>query len=298
MGLPGRCCFAVAAALLVLATVTAALAVAGPLRWSAPLTLDAQPPFGSFTAIDSVSCPSVSLCVAVDHGGSVLVSRSPTGGPGRWTVLRDVDPAIDLVGVSCPTVRLCVAVDAAGAVAISTDPAAGASAWRVHRRVDPVSSMRAAACPSTHLCVAIDGRGGVLRSTDPAGTAGSWRRLQIVPGREPLASLSCPTATRCVAVGPAGISSSTDAATRWLTRPYPDRLIARGGGYAGAGISCPSAGADPDRRLTRHREPVVLARAVPRRRRCRRVRGRRDPRLDRPDRIGERLAGRGPGRRS
>ncbi|MEA2589962.1 MAG: hypothetical protein QOH66_2889 [Actinomycetota bacterium] len=34
----------------------------------------------------AVSCPGVSLCVAVDQLGDVVTSTSPLGGPAAWTV--------------------------------------------------------------------------------------------------------------------------------------------------------------------------------------------------------------------
>jgi hypothetical protein len=37
-------------------------------------------------SLTGVSCPSVSLCVAVDRAGNVLTSANPTGGSSAWTV--------------------------------------------------------------------------------------------------------------------------------------------------------------------------------------------------------------------
>ena len=73
-------------------------------------------------ALRGVSCPSASLCVAVDDLTSVVTSTNPTGGAGAWTV-TNVAPAIGLRGVSCPSVSLCVAVDDSGNVVTSTNPA-------------------------------------------------------------------------------------------------------------------------------------------------------------------------------
>ena len=35
--------------------------------------------------IHGLSCPTASLCVAVDYAGNVLTSTDPTGGPGAWS---------------------------------------------------------------------------------------------------------------------------------------------------------------------------------------------------------------------
>jgi hypothetical protein len=94
--------------------------------------------------ITAISCPSVSLCVAVDSGQNVVTSTDPAGGSGTWTVTH-VDTAVGpecgkygpgqdctlgMDGVSCPSVFLCVAVDAVGNAVTSTNPTGGASAWR------------------------------------------------------------------------------------------------------------------------------------------------------------------------
>ncbi len=70
----------------------------------------------------AISCPSRTFCVAVDDGGNVVTSASPTGGEQAWDVL-DVDDTI-LYGVSRPSSNLCVAVDYAGNVVTSTSPLA------------------------------------------------------------------------------------------------------------------------------------------------------------------------------
>jgi len=63
-------------------------------------------------SLAGVSCPTPSLCVAVDGGGNVLSSTDPTGGASAWTSSNVVATAIR--GVSCPSASLCVAVTPAG----------------------------------------------------------------------------------------------------------------------------------------------------------------------------------------
>jgi len=67
---------------------------------------------GNNTA-NAVSCPSTSLCVAVDSNGNALTSTDPTGGGSAWTV-DNVDAGASMGGVACPAVGLCVASDFAG----------------------------------------------------------------------------------------------------------------------------------------------------------------------------------------
>ena len=66
-------------------------------------------PAGGLTGID---CVSKSWCVAVDDGGNVLSTSSPTGGPGTWT--RSHVDDWPLAAVRCPSASLCVAVDRGG----------------------------------------------------------------------------------------------------------------------------------------------------------------------------------------
>lgn len=107
----------------------AVLAAPGPLlTWAAPVRVDYQAPFFG-EAVTGVSCPSTSLCVAVDNNGDVVTSTNPTGGAADWTVTY-LEPAA-LTGLSCPTSGLCVAVDQAGNVITSSDPTGGPAAWTV-----------------------------------------------------------------------------------------------------------------------------------------------------------------------
>src|SRR4051794_24036455 len=100
---------------------TAPASAASGLSWSSPRLIDERPPFGHGRSLQGISCPSASLCVAVDRAGNVVSSNDPTGPREAWTVSK-VDTSRDegLTGISCPSVSLCVAVDGAGNVVTST----------------------------------------------------------------------------------------------------------------------------------------------------------------------------------
>src|SRR5437764_12942516 len=88
--------FAVAAAAVAAAVGggTSAVARAGGharLSWSAPATIDRQPPYGTHTEMLDVSCASASLSVAVDVNGRALPSTQPTGGVAARPPLT-IDP--------------------------------------------------------------------------------------------------------------------------------------------------------------------------------------------------------------
>jgi hypothetical protein len=147
--------------------------------------------------LDGVSCPSVSLCVAVDDLGDVVTSTDPTGGASAWSV-TDADGAYDLDGVSCPSSSLCVAVDDLGDVVTSTNPTGGARAWTV-AAVDGSNALGRVSCPSVSLCVAVDQAGDVVTSTNPTGGTSAWTATNV-DGSTELSGASCPSVSLCVAV--------------------------------------------------------------------------------------------------
>jgi hypothetical protein len=227
---------------------------AGPVLWTAPGGIDTQP-------IDSIACPSVTLCVAVDRGGDVLWSTDPAGGPGRWAA-ADVDGRLELTSVSCPTTTLCVAVDAAGNVVVSQDPGAGGSSWAVAKvdvsttqnNTDNAGSVlvRGVSCPSTTLCVAVDAAGNALVSTAPAGGATAWTTTHIdtnasfgctatgLTCQPPLVGVSCLSIALCTAVDFSGNVLTTTGPAG--TVPWTSTPTAGGGLSSLWGISCPVIG--------------------------------------------------------
>jgi hypothetical protein len=76
-------------------------AAASPLIWGAPAQVDHQPPYGIHNPLQGVSCPSISLCVAIDQEGDVVTSTDPTGGAATW-VIADVEGTDRFTGISCP----------------------------------------------------------------------------------------------------------------------------------------------------------------------------------------------------
>lgn len=220
-----------------LAGSAASAVAASPLRlsWSSPWLADDSLPFGDLNPLSSVSCPSVSLCVAVDNVGQVVTSTDPAGGSSSWTaalidrlgVVEDFGSGV--AGVSCPSVSLCVAVEGNGDVLTSTDPTGGGDAWRVVHLDEPTPrELTGVSCPSVSLCVAV-GNDAVIDSSNPTGGASAWTTVQPAEVRQ-LSGVSCPSQSLCVAVG-SGVLISTDptgGASTWMS------------GLAGE--ACPSQG--------------------------------------------------------
>lgn len=226
----------------------------GPVLWTVPADVDAGP-------IDSVSCPSLGLCVAVDRAGNVLWSTHPTGGARAWSA-APVDGANELTSVSCPATTLCVAVDAAGDVVTSENPTGGAAAWAVAKidssttanNTDNAGSvlLRGVSCPSTSLCVAVDAAGNVLASTTPTGGSTTWTITHADTNRSygcgrgglacqpPLVGIACPSTALCAAVDFSGNVLTTHTPT--ALGAWPSVSAAGGGLRSLWGISCPTVG--------------------------------------------------------
>lgn len=211
----------------VCAVVASSAAASTRLSWSAPLLIDrAVAHDQTHSGMRGLSCPSVTLCVAVDHLGRVLTSTTPSDDNG-WTVTR-LHAAPSLAGVSCPSVSLCVAFDLDGNLWSSTNPGGGATNWRSSRVVSRNGSFAAISCPSVSLCVGVNGNGDILSSTQPAGGSRAWLRAHverpIFPGFG-LTDVSCPSPSFCVAVDELGnVWSSTDPAggsSAWHKRAGP-----------------------------------------------------------------------------
>jgi hypothetical protein len=90
----------------------------GSRAWSTPIRID------DGAELDAISCPSTTLCVAVDMVG-FATELNPAGHRPTWTSPEVIDPGPDpehqnvrITTVSCPMVRLCVAGDENGNVVV------------------------------------------------------------------------------------------------------------------------------------------------------------------------------------
>ena len=175
--------------------------------------------------MNTLSCPSVSLCVAGDGAGNILSSTNPAGGPTAWSLTSVLSNESFSSAISCPSISLCVAVGFAGDVLTSIDPTGGASAWTKTHAV-PGTYLYAVSCPSVSLCVAggvepsgIHGEASILTSTNPTGGASSWSSAPIASGGGIVDAVSCPSVSLCVAGGPGGnilfTTNPTGGASAW-----------------------------------------------------------------------------------
>lgn len=209
----------------------------GPLVWSVPHGIDANP-------INALDCPSASLCFAIDSRGHILTSATPTKGTGKWQSV-DVDGSTNLTSLSCPSAAMCVAVDQAGNAVTSLAPTGPATAWAVAHVdssiVEPSAFgggptlLRDVSCPSVSLCLAVDSVGNAVYSTDPTAGPTAWVLTHIddnstsgcagggLACQAPLMSVACPGASLCAAADFAGnlLETSSLSAAPWSSSPTP-----------------------------------------------------------------------------
>jgi photosystem II stability/assembly factor-like uncharacterized protein len=197
---------ALAIASALIAGLAAPSALAGqPLSWSA----QAIPGAGALSAI---SCPTESLCVAVDASGRALRTLDPTAAVPSWGAVAVT--GTPLSAVSCASATLCVAVGGHGAFT-SGD---GGASWSPPASIDPEGTLTSVVCPAASLCVAVDQAGRAFATNGP-GSA-SWPSFEIDPANH-LQAVSCSSASSCVTVDTAGRAFGTQSPTSgvWPGRP-------------------------------------------------------------------------------
>ena len=112
--------------------------------------------------LNSVSCASVSFCVAVDSAGYALTWN---GTAFSAPALVAAEPALagtdasGLTGVSCPTPTFCRAVDSIGRV-FGFD----GTTWSKGTLIDNGHALSSVSCPSVSYCVAVDRSGNAFVS--------------------------------------------------------------------------------------------------------------------------------------
>lgn len=185
--------------------------------------------------IDSLSCPSTTLCVAgmnewanQEGGGTSLqiaTSTSPAGGTGAWTVFAG-PPNVDyMTQLACSPGRLCAGGDDGAGVTATGNATGGAGAWsHVANLTAPLDYV---ACPSVSLCIGADFEGRLTSSKAPATAA--WHQAKLPSGRY-LTTVSCSGTAFCGATGGdkrhiTGVLTSTHPtnASRWTLKTFSAR---------------------------------------------------------------------------
>ena len=157
-------------------------------KWSAPRLITPRRPNGSIgDGLYSVSCPTISFCVAVSADGFAIRYDG-----SRWSSQTPLSPDVSLKSVSCPSPSFCGAINGTGQF-FQFD----GQSWSGPTNSDPDGSFSASAisCASSTLCTAVDNLNGWATTWNGA----SWSVWQV--DSSGLSAVSCSQPSTCAATG-------------------------------------------------------------------------------------------------
>lgn len=208
----GLACAGLTASTLLLAA-SPALAAG---RWSAPTKIDEKYP-----QVTSVSCPSASMCVALDIFGRVM-TYDGTG----WSQPRHIDARPSEHAIACASSSFCAVVGnflggGEDGEAVTYDGRTWSTATRVSSR-----ALTSVSCASSRFCAAVGENGQALTYDGRTWTSSSQIDPHPAGDPSPLApiitSASCTSASFCMAVDDAG-QALTYNGTSWTAPTRIDR---------------------------------------------------------------------------
>jgi hypothetical protein len=192
------------------------------------------------STLQGVSCPSVSLCVAVG-GSETYTTTDPTGPASGWSAHTVSSASVGLNAVSCPTNSLCVVGgggdggdDDDGDVFTSSDPADPTPSWTA-TQLPGLNFIRTVDCPTATFCAAgaqPNTGAAILTSTNPVGGASAWTVKTV---NDFITAVTCAGTSLCLAVDTVGVLTSVDPSepsSSWTQTTLPNTFT---------GASCPSA---------------------------------------------------------
>jgi photosystem II stability/assembly factor-like uncharacterized protein len=164
--------------------------------------------------LTSVSCPSASLCVAVDleaKGGPFSRAVISKDAGRHWTVTKITIPGVYFAAtaIDCPSSSICFTGSGGDrGLAKSTD---GGRTWKLIAKFANVNQI---ACPTVNVCEVATFDGLMLRTTNGGA---SWTSQFPLPTRKVAYwGVSCPTASTCGVVTSHGsFLRTTDGGKKW-----------------------------------------------------------------------------------
>jgi len=154
----------------------------GPASAWRVASVDHARSIGGLAAMLGVSCPTVSLCVATDNAGHVIVSTDPRNSRARWTS-HDVNQQYSVGQIDCPSATLCVASIASQL--LSTADPTGPGRWQIAQLGSQGANwVSALSCQSTILCLAVSGPNAFFGTPAPPPSSAqiaAAMRPQLVP---------------------------------------------------------------------------------------------------------------------
>ncbi|MHB1809623.1 MAG: hypothetical protein ACYCU0_10015 [Solirubrobacteraceae bacterium] len=214
----------------------------GPRSWTGTKVAGAS-------GLRSVSCPTNSLCVAIDAEGAAFVDAKPGSAEGGWrqsTVATAAElgrseegVGASLTAVSCTGSEACVAVASDGVAYSTSDPLAAAPEWH-GSRIDGEAELRGVSCAGEAVCVAFDGAGVVLATED--ALAASW---SATPLGKPITAVSCAAADFCALADERGAvlisAAPSGVEPEWSETTIVTEAQLGGSSPSIHAISCPSS---------------------------------------------------------
>ena len=196
--------------------------------WSPPTRLSA-----SAGEPDSVSCPTVSFCLAVDARDSSTFAfngRTWRSAPGISDPVPNTQ--MGMASVSCSSPSFCAAVDN-GSNAFTYN----GTSWSPATAIDPGHELSTVSCPSARFCAAVDYGPNVVTFD---GT--SWTKLSAIDPGSFLQAVSCASASFCVAIDRKGNAFTFNGST-WSApvNADPNGLSMGEGGISWPVVSCPTS---------------------------------------------------------
>jgi len=154
--------------------------------WSASTTIE----FGT-GQVDTVTCPSSSLCWAADYSGQALSWNGTS-----WSTPRAIVPSgRSLYSIACPSITLCWAIGPN-----STATEWNGTSWSTLVTIDGTASLTSISCPSTSLCWVTDNSGDAIPWNGTSWSSATGELIDSAVKTAQLSSVSCPTLTLCWAV--------------------------------------------------------------------------------------------------
>ena len=141
-------------------------------------------------ALNAVSCPTASFCMAVAGSGDAYIFNGTT-----WSSSTTVS-ANPLNAVSCPSDTFCMALDGAG-----NAYSYNGTSWSSATLVNTGSNFKTVSCPSSSFCAAGDSSGNAFTYS----SGGGWSTATSLSPTQPINSVSCPTSGFCMAGNDTGM---------------------------------------------------------------------------------------------
>jgi hypothetical protein len=197
-------------------------------KWSQPTGLSS-----AAGEPDSVSCPTVSFCMAVDaRDSSAFLFNGST-----WSSAPRINDPVSgtqmgMASVSCASPSFCAAVDNGSHAFTFTG-----TSWSPATAIDPGNELSTVSCPSANFCAAVDYGPNVVTFN---GT--SWSKPSAIDQGSYLQAVSCASARFCVAIDRKGNALTFNGST-WSApvNADPNGLTMGEGGISWPVVSCPAS---------------------------------------------------------